>query len=310
MKAIEALQGGLIGKIYLAKGLCYKRRNTIGKKPDGPVPPGVNWDIFRGPAQMRPFNENRFKYTWHWFWDTGNGDIGNQGVHEMGIARWGLGDPEWPKTAIAFGGKYAYDDDQETPNTLTSSFDFGGREIVFEVRGLLTNAEGAPARMGQPPGGGAGRGAGRGAAGGPPPTPPAATPANAPTAGTPAAAAINVTVGDLFYGTEGWAAMSDQGFIAYKGEGNEVVMEARPERGGGDATGLHMQNFLDACKSRNPKDLHDPIDNAHLSAALCHFANISYRTGRKLHIEAGPKCANDSEANKMLTRDYPKGYVV
>jgi hypothetical protein len=253
---------------------------------------------------MRPFNANRFKYTWHWFWDTGNGDIGNQGVHEMGIARWALADPEWPKSAIAFGGKFAYDDDQETPNTLTSSFDFGGRQIQFEVRGLLTNAEGAPARMGQPPGGGPG--AGRGAAGGPPP----AAPANAPTPGTPAAVALNVTVGDLFYGTEGWAAMNDQGFIAYKGESNEVVMEARPERGSGDATGLHMQNFLDACKSRNPKDLHDPIDNAHLSAALCHFANISYRLGRKLHIEAGPKFANDSEANKMLTRDYRKGYVV
>jgi predicted dehydrogenase len=301
MKAIEALQGGLIGKIYMAKGLCYKRRNTIGKKPDGPVPAGVNWEIFRGPAPMRPFNENRFKYTWHWFWDTGNGDIGNQGVHEMGIARWGLGDPEWPKTAVAFGGKYAYDDDQETPNTLTASFDFGGREIIFEVRGLLTNGEGAPARMGQAPG--AGPGPGRGAAGGPPP-------ANAPTAGSPAAAALNVTVGDLFYGTEGWAAMSDQGFIAYKGEGNQVVMQERPERGSGDATGLHMQNFLDACKSRNPKDLHDPIDNAHLSAALCHFANISYRTGHKLNIEAGPKFASDGEANKMLTRDYRKGYVV
>jgi len=302
MKAIEALQGGLIGKVYLAKGLCYKRRKTIGKKPDGPVPPGVNWDIFRGPAPMRAFNENRFKYTWHWFWDTGNGDIGNQGVHEMGIARWGLGDPEWPKTAVSFGGKYAYDDDQETPNTLTTSFDFGGREIIFEVRGLLTGGEGAVGRMvgapGASPGGPA---AGRGAT---------APPANAPSAGTPAAAALNVMVGDLFYGTEGWASMSDQGFVAYKGEGNEVVMEARPERGSGDATGLHMQNFLDACKSRNPKDLHDPIDNAHLSAALCHFANISYRTGRKLHIEAGPKFANDAEANKMLTRDYRKGYVV
>ena len=68
----------------------------------------MNWDLFLGPAPMRPFNEKRFKYNWHWFWDTGNGDIGNQGVHEMGIARWGLGDPEWPKTAVSFGGKYAY----------------------------------------------------------------------------------------------------------------------------------------------------------------------------------------------------------
>jgi hypothetical protein len=121
-------------------------------------------------------------------------------------------------------------------------------------------------------------------------------------------------VGDLFFGTEGWAVQSDQGFIVYKGEGNEVVMEERPERGqGGDATGLHMQNFLEACKSRNPKDLHDPIDNAHLSASLCHFANISYRTGRRLHIEAsaaGPRFVGDAEANKMLTRDYRKPYVV
>jgi predicted dehydrogenase len=308
MKAMEALQGGLIGKIYMSKGLCYKRRNTIGKKPDGPVPPGVNWDIFRGPAQMRAFNENRFKYNWHWFWDTGNGDIGNQGVHEMGIARWGLSDPEWPKTAIAYGGKYVYDDDQETPNTLTASFDFGGRELVFEVRGLLTNAEGSTGRVitaGPAPAGGPGRG--RGAAA---PLAEGAVPAQAPSAGTPAAAALNVMVGDLFYGTEGWASMSDMGFIAYKGEGSEPIMQERPERGAGDATGLHMQNFLDAVKSRNPKDLHDGVDNAHYSAGLCHLANISYRTGRKLHLEAGPKFVNDAEANKMLTRDYRKPYVV
>ena len=78
--------------------------------------------------------------------------------------------------------------------------------------------------------------------------------------------------------------MSDQGFQAYKGESSELIMEERPERGqpGGDATGLHMQNFLQACKSRNEKDLHDPLSNAVLSANLCHLANISYRSGRKL----------------------------
>ncbi len=255
MKAMEAVNGGLIGDIYMAKGLCYKRRNTIGKKPDSPVPAGVNWDIFRGPAPMRPFNANRFKYNWHWFWDTGNGDIGNQGVHEMGIARWGMKDPEWPKTAYAYGAKYIYDDDQETPNTLTAIFDFGGRQLVFEVRGLLTGSEGAPGRMirvnGAGPGGRGRGGRGAAAAGGPPPGGP--PPAQMPTPGTPAAMALNVMVGDLFYGTEGWAAMSDQGFVAYKGESGEIVMEERPERGSGDATGLHMQNFLDACKSRNPE---------------------------------------------------------
>src|SRR3954454_8795871 len=126
MRAMEALHGGLIGDVYLSKGLCFKRRASIGHQPDSPTPPGVNWDLFLGPAPMRPFNPLRFKYNWHWFWDTGNGDIGNQGVHEMGVARGGLGDPDCPVSAYAAGGKYIYKDDQETPNTLNATFDFGG----------------------------------------------------------------------------------------------------------------------------------------------------------------------------------------
>ncbi len=272
MRAMEAIQGGLIGKIYQAKGLCYKRRKSIGKKPDTPTPPGLNWDLFLGPAPMRPFNELRFAYNWHWFWDTGNGDIGNQGVHEMGIARWGMGDPAWPLTAYAHGGKFAYDDDQETPNTLTANFDFGGRELVFEVRGLLTGGEGFVT------------------------TPEGSAP-------------LNIMIGDLFYGDEGWAAMSDRGFQAFKGESNELVMEERPEAGS-NTTALHMQNFLAACRSRRYQDLHDEIANAHLSSSLCHLANISYRVGRQLTLEAGPKFVNDPEADKLLTRDYRKPYVV
>jgi predicted dehydrogenase len=288
IKAMEALHGGLIGKIYLAKGLCFKRRASIGRKPDIATPPGINWDLFLGPAPMRSFNENRFKYNWHWFWDTGNGDIGNQGVHEMGVARWGLSDPEWPKAAYAQGGKYAYDDDQETPNTLLANYDFGGREIVFEVRGLLTGGEGFP-----PP-----RRAPRAASASSP-----APEVTAPRSSQP----LNIMVGNLFYGTEGWAAMGD-GFQAFKGESNELIMEERAERD--DSTRLHMQNFLAGCKSRNYKDLHDEIGNAHISAAMCHIANISYRVGRKLTLTAGPKFANDAEANKLMTRDYRKPYVV
>src|SRR5947209_14157562 len=283
MKAMEAISNGLIGNIYLAKGLCFKRRASIGHKPDSPTPPGVNWDLFLGPAPMRPFNELRFKYNWHWFWDTGNGDIGNQGVHEMGVCRWALGDPDMPRTAHAQGGKYAYNDDQETPNTLLAGYDYGGREIVFEVRGLLTGAEGAVVtrRPGAP------------AAGATAPTETAPTGKQVPNRGP-----INVMVGNLFYGTEGWGAMSDQGFQAFKGESNELIMDERPEgrgQGGGDTTNLHMENFLAACRSRNEKDLHDPLSNAVLSANLCHLANISYRVGRKLTIESGPKFAGDTE---------------
>ena len=291
MRAISAIQGGLIGKVYQSKGLCYKRRASIGHKPDMATPPGVNWDMFLGPAPMRAFNELRFRYNWHWFWDTGNGDIGNQGVHELGIARWAMGDPEWPKAVNAHGGKFAYDDDQETPNTLTANYDFGGRELVFEVRGLLTGAEGAvPSgrRMVAP-----------GAA-----PPPEATKPNK-------AAPLTITVGNLIYGTEGWAAMSDEGFQAFKGESNELIMEEKAERGAGnDPTGLHMQNFIAACKSRNYKDLHDEIGIAYLSASMCHLANISYRVGRKLTLQAGPKFVNDPEANKLITREYRKPYVL
>jgi hypothetical protein len=97
---------GVIGKVYLAKGLCFKRRVSIGHKPDSPAPAGVNWDLFLGPAPMRAFNELRLKYNWHWFWDTGNGDIGNQGIHEMDIARWGLG-VKYPTKVSAIGGKFS-----------------------------------------------------------------------------------------------------------------------------------------------------------------------------------------------------------
>jgi len=147
-KAMALLHDGAIGKVYMAKGLCFKRRKSIGHKPDSPVPPGVNWDMFLGPAPMRPFNALRFKYNWHWFWDTGNGDIGNQGVHEMDVCRWGLGDVGSPMSVVSTGGKYAYDDDQETPNTQLATFDYGGREIVFEVRGVLTGGEGSLERRG------------------------------------------------------------------------------------------------------------------------------------------------------------------
>jgi len=291
IKAMEAINGGLIGKVYQSKGLCYKRRASIGRKPDIETPPGINWDLFLGPAPRRKFNELHFRYNWHWFWDTGNGDIGNQGVHEMGIARWGMGDPEWPLAAYAHGGKFAYDDDQETPNTLTANFDYGGRELVFEVRGLLTGAEGAVFR---------GRRQG--------PAEPTPT-ETAPKSGPP----LNIMVGNLFYGTEGWAAMSDQGFQAFKGDSNEVVMDLRPERGpgGGDPTSLHMKNFLAVCRTRNYKELHDEVGLANISAGLCHLANISYRVGRKLTLKPGPDFVNDPEASKMRTRAaYTKGFEV
>jgi predicted dehydrogenase len=142
---MDLLHAGAIGQVYMARGICFKRRPSIGHAPAEPVPAGLNWDLFLGPAPMREYTKNRYKYNWHWFWDTGNGDIGNQGIHEMDLARRGLG-RELPKSVVSTGGKYVYDDDQETPNTQIATFDYGDAELVFEVRGLNTGGEpGIPA---------------------------------------------------------------------------------------------------------------------------------------------------------------------
>jgi predicted dehydrogenase len=144
-RAMDLLHSGAIGQVYMARGICFKRRPSIGHTPPEPVPPGLDWDLFLGPAPMREYTKNRYQYNWHWFWDTGNGDIGNQGIHEMDLARRGLG-RDLPKGVVSTGGKYVYEDDQETPNTQIATFDYGDAELVFEVRGLNTGGEpGIPA---------------------------------------------------------------------------------------------------------------------------------------------------------------------
>jgi len=266
MKAMKLLSEGVIGKVYMAKGLCYKRRKSIGRVPDEPTPPGVNWDLFLGPAPLRPFNQNRFKYNWHWFWDTGNGDIGNQGVHEMDIALWGLGKKTLPKSVVSTGGKLLYDDDQETPNTQIATFDFGdGTHMVFEVRGLITTGE-----------------AGLGLRGG-------------------------NCVGNVFHGADGVLSIDSSGFWVWKGEKRELVME---EKADNSDTGAHMENFLAAVRSRKHTDLHCDVATGSLSASFCHLANISYRLGRKLEVDAANWRFTDAEANKMLSRKYRAPYIV
>jgi predicted dehydrogenase len=151
-EGVQKMREGVIGDVYLSRGLCYKTRNTIGRTPVSDVPAGVDYDLWTGPAAKRAFSKNRFHYNWHWFWDTGNGDIGNQGIHEMDKARWGLG-VKYPVKATAIGGHFMFDDDQETPNTLNSSFEFdeGGKKkmLEFEVRHWITNREyGNPTQAG------------------------------------------------------------------------------------------------------------------------------------------------------------------
>ena len=143
-EAVQRLREGEFGEIYMTRGLCYKWRDTIGKTPVEPVPPGVDYDLWTGPAPLKPFTKNRFHYNWHWMWDTGNGDLGNQGIHEVDKCRWGLGVTH-PTKVTAIGGKFMFDDDQETPNTLSAAYEFdvNGKKkmMTFEVRHWISPHE-------------------------------------------------------------------------------------------------------------------------------------------------------------------------
>jgi predicted dehydrogenase len=142
-EARKLIDEGVIGDVYMARGLCFKWRDTIGRAKEEPVPAGVHYDLWLGPAPVRPFTRNRFHYNWHWFWDYGNGDFGNQGIHEVDICRWLL-DVRFPTKVSAMGGHFMFDDDQETPNVLVATYEFdsGGKKkfMSFEVRHWMTAA--------------------------------------------------------------------------------------------------------------------------------------------------------------------------
>lgn len=136
-EAFEYIQEGHLGKILYARGLCYKRRDSIGKVPGPqPIPESVNYDLWCGPAPKGPLMRQQLHYDWHWVWPTGNGDLGNQGVHEVDMCRWALGQSGLPPRVFSLGGRFGYDDDGETPNTQLLIYDYCPAPIFFEVRGL------------------------------------------------------------------------------------------------------------------------------------------------------------------------------
>jgi len=265
-EAVENMRNGLIGDVYLGRGLCFKWRDTIGRTPVSDVPAGVDYDLWTGPAPKRPFTKNRFHYNWHWFWDTGNGDLGNQGIHEMDVARWGLG-VKFPTKVSAIGGHFMFDDDQETPNTLNCAFEFNDtgkkKMLEFEVRHWMSNGEATVHERG------------------------------------------NNAIGNLFYGSKGYLAVDS--YSSYKTWlGKE--QEKGPEKSEG---GDHFLNFVEAVRSRKRETLNAEVEEGAASTVLVHLANISYRVGRTIHFDpAAMEILGDSEAKKLMTRDYRKPFVV
>jgi predicted dehydrogenase len=141
-EAIKHLRDGLIGDVYMARGLVFRWRDDIGNKPVEPVPAGLDYDLWTGPAEMRPFTRNYVHYNWHWNWNYGNGDVGNQGVHETDLCMWGL-NVGFPERITSGGGKFLFNDAKETPEVLCSTYHYPKEKkiIEFEVRPWITNAE-------------------------------------------------------------------------------------------------------------------------------------------------------------------------
>jgi len=273
-EAMQKLKEGVIGDVYMARGLCYKWRDTIGKKPDGPVPTGVDYELWLGPAPKRAFNPNRFHYNWHWNWDYGNGDIGNQGIHEMDICRWGLG-VALPKKVNSMGGHFMFDDDQQTPNTMISTmeFDKNGKKamIVFEVRHWICNNEAGIGQKSDDQG----------------------------------LQSDTNCIGNIFYGSEGYLAI--EGYNSYKTFLGKK-REPGPSRREG---GSNYENFIKAVRGHKREDLNAEIEEGFLSSSLVHLANISYRLGRSIDFDPVKQhVIKDDEATAMLRRTYREPFVV
>ena len=142
-EAVRHLEEGLIGRVHMSRGLVYRWRPDIGDKGISPTPPGLNYDLWCGPAPMRPFSRNLVHYNWHWHWNYGNGDVGNQGIHETDLCMWGLGVDKLPERITSMGGKFLWNDCKEVPEIQTSIYHYPKEKkiIQFEVRNWCTNLE-------------------------------------------------------------------------------------------------------------------------------------------------------------------------
>jgi predicted dehydrogenase len=237
--AVAWVREGNLGKIKLARGLCYKRRGSIGKvSGPQPIPANIDYDLWCGPALKLPLMRQKLHYDWHWVWNTGCGDLGNQGIHEMDVARWFLGVMELSPRVLSVGGRLGYIDDGETPNTMVIYHDYPQAPLIFEVRGLPSKTDSKQMDKYK---------------------------------GADIGIVVECEGGHVTVPTYDTA-------IAYDKDGNMVKQFRGHEE--------HHENWLKAVRNRKVETLNADILEGHLSSALCHTGNISYRLGATKNPEA------------------------
>jgi len=271
-EAIGLLRDGYIGNVYMARGLVFRWRGDIGDKGFSSVPKGLDYDLWTGPAPKRPFTENLVHYNWHWHWDYGNGDVGNQGIHETDLCMWGL-DVGLPTKITSMGGKFLWDDCKEVPEVLTSVYNYPeeGKIIQFEVRPWCTNTE------------------------------------EGATVGNIFYGDKGILVVD---GYSKYKTYLGKDRTPGK-SGDDGAKEASGMDRGSGGTDGHFTNFIEAVRKHDSGILSAPIETGHLSSGLAHLGNIAYRMEKVLTFNPqAEKFVNDPEADKMLTRNYRQGFEV
>ncbi len=279
-EGIQKLQEGVIGKLYMARAMSYKIHGNLGKHEPKPVPPGLDWDSWVGPAQMVEYSE--FQHTrWYWIANFASGDVANQLVHDVDKVRWGLGLTSHPVTVACMGDRYMLGapDSADTPNTLAFLCKWADNNalVTVENRHWYTNSEAGMRDQ---------------------------YPFMAP----------NQCVGEIFFGSEGYMIMPDYvSYYTFLGPKNEPGPSATAS---GDfdwsnESVPHFRNWIEAIRSGRHEDLNADIEEGHKSCTVCHLAKISQKLGRSVHFDPQTeRFVDDPEADQYLKRQYREPYVI
>jgi len=258
----------IIGNAYFGKAWYANNRKSIGIGKKVPVPPTLDFDLWQGPAPRRDYKDNLVHYNWHWFWHWGTAETCNNATHEVDCCRWFLG-VDYASKVTSSGGRYAFKDDWETPDTQVASFEFGvGKSISWEGRSCnLFPVEGA----------------GRGFT-------------------------IYGDKGTLVnHGNDDYQVFDYANKLVKEVKSDAGNDANNPVSASGNLDFYHFNNFIQTI--RGEAKLNSPVDEGHKSILLCHLANIAQRTGRTLHCDTkNGHILNDAGAMRLWGREYEKGW--